>query len=69
MNNFIFSIENDEECVTHSKSYNIEIIINDERNKFIKELFDSLKNRYQYNLESIEDSDFVFNYVRLVYYK
>ena len=41
-NNFISSIDNDEECVMHLKSDNIEIMINDEADKVIKELFDSL---------------------------
>ena len=53
----------------HSKSDNIEVLINDEVDKFIKELFDSLKNRYQNNLESMKGSDFVFDYVHLLYYK
>ena len=35
----------------------------------IKELFDSLKNRYQNNLESIKGSEFVFDYVQLLCYK
>ena len=64
-NNFISSIDNnDEEHLMHSKSDNIEIMINDEADEVIKELFDSLKNRYQNNLESMKDS--VFNYVRLL---
>ena len=63
VNNFIFSIENDEERVRHSKCGNIEIMINDE------ELFDSLKTKYQNNLESMKGSGFVFNYVHLLYYK
>ena len=46
----------------HSKSDNIEIMINDEADEVIKELFDSLKNRYQ-NLESMKGSAFVFDYV------
>ena len=33
------------------------------------ELFDSLKNRYQNNLESMRDSEFVFDYVQLLDYK
>ena len=33
------------------------------------ELFDSLKNRYQNNLESMRDSEFVFYYVQLLDYK
>ena len=35
----------------HSKNDNIEIMISDETDKVIEELFDSLKNRYQNNLE------------------
>ena len=53
-NNFISLIDNGEECVMHSKSDNIEIMINDEADEVIKELFDSLKNRYQNNLESMK---------------
>ena len=46
-NNFISSMVNNEECVVHSKSDNIEIIISDEADEVIKELFDSLKSRCQ----------------------
>ena len=53
----------------HSKSNNIEITINDEADEVIKELLDSLKNRCQNNLESIKGSEFVFDYVQLLYYK
>ena len=53
----------------HSKSDNIEIMINDEADEVIKELFDSLKNRDQNNLKSMKGSVFVFNYVHLMYYK
>ena len=67
--NFISSKDNDEERVMHSKSDNIEIMINDEADEVIKELFDSLKNRYQNNLESMKGSEFVFDYVHLLYYK
>ena len=34
----------------------------------IKELFDSLKNRCQNNLESMKGSELVFDYVQLLYY-
>ena len=68
-NNFIFSVDNDEERVMHSNCHNIEIMINDEADEVMKELFDSLKNRYQNNLESMKDSDFVFDYVHLLFYK
>ena len=50
----------------HSKSDNIEIMINDEADEVVKELFDSLKNRYQNNLELMNGS--IFNYVQLLYY-
>ena len=43
-NDFIFSKDDDEERVMHSKSDNMEIMINDEANEVIKELFDSFKN-------------------------
>ena len=42
-NNFISSIDNDEERIMHSKNDNIEIMINDEVDEVVKELFDSLK--------------------------
>ena len=68
-NNFISSIDNDEERVMHANSDNIETMINDEADEVIKELFDSLKNRYQNNLQWMEGSEFVFDYVHLLYYK
>ena len=35
----------------------------------MKELFDSFKNRYQNNQESIRGSEFVCDYVQLLHYK
>ena len=35
----------------------------------IKELFDSLKHRYQINFESIKGREFVFDYFQFLYYK
>ena len=49
--NFIFSKDNDEESVMHSKSDNIKIMINDRTDEVIEELLKSLRNRYQNNLE------------------
>ena len=66
-NNFISSLDNDKEHVMHSKIDNIEIIINDKSDKAMKELFDSLKNRYQNNLEPVKGSECVFDYVKLLY--
>ena len=53
----------------HSKSDNIEILVDDEGDEVIKDLFPSLKKRYQNNLESMIDSTFVFHYVHSLYYK
>ena len=53
----------------HSKSDNIEIMINNEADEVIKELLDSLKNRYQNNLESMKGGEFVLDYVHLLYHK
>ena len=68
-NHFISPLENGEEHVMQLKGDNIEIIINDEADEVIKELFDSLKNRYQFNLKSMKGSVFVFDCVHLLYYK
>ena len=69
VSNFISSIDNDEERVMHSKSDNIEIMMNEKAGETIEELIDSHKNRYQNNLELMKGSDFVFDYVDLLYYK
>ena len=42
-NNFISSVDIDKEHVMHSKSDNVEIMINDEADEIIKTLFDSQK--------------------------
>ena len=41
-------------------------MINDEADEVIKELFDSPKNRYQNNLESMKESEFAFDYAYLL---
>ena len=53
----------------HSKTDNIEIMISDQADEVIKELFDSLKDRYQNNLESMKGSELVLDYLHLMYYK
>ena len=65
-NDFISSIYNDEERGMPLKCDNIEVIINDGADEFTKELFNSLKNRYQNNLESVKSTKFVFDYVQLL---
>ena len=71
ISNFISSKDdNDEEHEIHSKGDNIVIIMNDEADEFIKELFQSCRKRYQNKLEeSLKDSEFLFDYVHLLYYK
>ena len=68
--NFISSKDNDEECVTHSKCNNKEIMINDKADEVIKKVFKSLLNGYQTELKkSMKSSEFVFDYIHLLYYK
>ena len=57
----------DEERVMHSKSDNIEITKNDKVDEIIEEPFDSLKNRCQNNLGWMKGSEFLFNYIKLLY--
>ena len=45
-NNFIFSIDNDQICLMHQKSDNLQIMINDEADEVMKKSFNSLRNRY-----------------------
>ena len=58
-NNFMSSIDNDEGHVIYSKSDSIEVMENHKSDKIIEELFDSVKNRYQKNLELTKGSEFV----------
>ena len=68
--NFISSKDTDEERVMHAKSDNIEITIYDKADEVIEELYESLLRRYQIGLEtSMKGIDFIFDCVRLLYYK
>ena len=44
-------------------------MINDEADEVIKELFDSLRNRYQNNLELMKGAEFFSEYIQLLFYK
>ena len=44
-------------------------MMNDEADEVVKKPFDSLKNRYQNNWESMKGREFVFKYDNLLYYK
>ena len=46
-NNLISSIDNDEDHIIHSKTDNIKIMINDEADEVIKELFTKIFSRIQ----------------------
>ena len=68
-NNFISSLHNAEERLMHSESGKIEIMISEEADDVIQGILESLKNRYQSNLEYLKGSEFVFDYVYLLYHK
>ena len=54
----------------YSNSDNIEMMIHDNANETIEELFESLLNRYQIGLEtSMRGSGFIFDSVYLLYNK
>ena len=53
-------------CVMNPKRDNIEIMINDEADEVIEELFKSLQNNLKVLMKG---SEFVFDYIHLLYYK
>ena len=53
----------------HSKSDNIEIMINNGAAEVIKYIFISLKNGYQNNLQLVKGSEVVFDNLHLLYNK
>ena len=61
---FICSKDNDEKCVIYSKSDNIEVMINDKADRFIKKL-QSLLSRYQIDETSMKRSEFVYDRFKL----
>ena len=60
INSISSKYENNEKGVMYSKD-NIEIMISDVTDEIIEKLFNSLKNRYQKNLQSMRGSEFVFD--------
>ena len=74
--NFISSKDdNDEESERHSKIFNIEIIINDEADEVIEELFESIKNDIKIiwknqwlivNLSFIMFIDYIINVIKQI---
>ena len=59
--NLISSKDSGEICTTHTKSNNIEIIVDNETDEIIEELFESLLQKYQERLEEkVRESGFFF---------
>ena len=68
--NFISSEDAEEERVMHSRSNNIKFTSYNDANEVVDKLFESLRSRYQGNLEtSMRESDFIFDSVQMMYYK
>ena len=68
--NFVSSRDAEEERVIHSNGENIKITFYNDANKVADELFQSLRSRYQDNLEtSMRQSEFIFDSVQMMYYK
>ena len=68
--NYISSTpDSDETRIMHTKSNSIEIMIGSDTNEVIEELFKSLLQSYQENLEEkMSSSDFVFDAVNVLHY-
>ena len=59
---FIYSKDSHETCTMHTKSDNMEIMMGSETDEIIKELFKSLKQKYQEGLEeSMKGSEFILD--------
>ena len=66
---FIFSKDSDVICTMHRKSNNIEIMMSNETNEIIEEVFESRLQRYQKALgEKMRRSEFVFDSVDFLHY-
>ena len=68
--NFISSKDSSETRTMHTKSNNIEIMTDNETDEIIRELSESLLQRYQERLEeSMRGSEFAFDSVHALHYK
>ena len=68
--NFMSSKDSDETHIMHTKSNNIKIMLSNETDKIIREIFESLLQRYQEGLEELmRGSEFVFDSIDLLCYK
>ena len=67
--NFVSSKDSDQNRIMRTKSHNVEIMMGNETCEIIKQLFESLLQNYQIDLEeSMRGSEFIFNSVDLSYY-
>ena len=67
--NFISSKDSDETRTMYTKSNNVEIMMGSETDEVIEELFESLLQLYQKNLEELmRGSEFVYDSVDALYY-
>ena len=68
--NFTSLKDGEEECAMHASSGNIKFTAYSDANDVVDELSESLRSRYQENLEtSMKRSGFIFNSVQLMYCK
>ena len=68
--NFVSSKDSEKDCIMHPKCDNIKITSYNDVNEVVDELFNSLRSRYQGNLDkSMRGSDFIFDAVQLMYCK
>ena len=62
--NFISSKNSDETCNVHRKSNNIETMVGNETVEVIEEIFKTVLQRYQKELEDLmKESEFIFDSV------
>ena len=67
--NFSSSKDSDKIRTMRTKSNNIEMMMGNEKNKIIEELFESLLQKYQEGLEEkIRGSEFIFDSIDLLLY-
>ena len=67
--NFISSKDSDETQTMHTKSNNVEIMVGNETNEIIIDLFESFLQKYQEGLEeSMRGSEFVYDSVDVSHY-
>ena len=68
--NFISSKDTEEERLILSTNDNIKFTPYNDANEIVHELLESLRSRYQENLEtSMRGSDFIFGSLQLMYFK